>query len=150
MKTKHHPRYITLLALLLGCVLAACRPMPGIQGGPCKYDDHLGTATITRIEKTEDSKQQSGITGYEGFEVRFTFKPDTAIKDDLGAKAATWDHLFQIGSGTYPGPAYLQKYKLEVGKTFRATMSVITSGTCSPVIVKLDGVDSIDSFEGKH
>lgn len=149
MKTKHHPRSVTLLTLLLGYVLAACSPTPNIVGGPCKYDDHPGTATITKIEKTEASKQQSGSTGYEGFEVRFTFKPDTALKDELGAKAATWEHLLQIGSGTYPGPEYLQKYKLEVGKTFRGTMSVIKSGTCTPVIMKLDGVDSIDFFEGK-
>jgi hypothetical protein len=149
MKTFFRSHFIALLVFLIGCVVAACSPSFTKVGGPCKYDDHPGTATITRIEKTEASKQQKGVTGYEGFEVRFTFKPDAALKDGRGAKAATWEHLFQIGSGTYPGPEYLKKYKLEVGKTFRGTMSVITSGTCTPVIVKLDGVDSIDSFEGK-
>lgn len=144
-----HTLSVTFLVLLLCCFLPSCGARPDIVGGPCKYADHPGTATITRVEKTEASKQQSGSTGYEGFEVHFTFKPDAPLKDDLGAKAATWEHLFQIGSGTYPGPEYLKKYKLEVGKTFRGTMSVITSGTCTPVIIKLEGVDPIDFFEGK-
>ena len=134
---------------MLGGFLSSCGAGPDVVGGPCEYDDHPGTATIIRIEKTEASKQQSGISGYEGFEVHFTFKPDAAIKDGLGATATTWEHLFQISSGTYPGPEYLKKYKLEVGKTFRGTMSVINSGTCAPVIVKLDGVDSGDFFEAK-
>ncbi|HCN78939.1 MAG TPA: hypothetical protein DIT13_17320 [Verrucomicrobiales bacterium] len=148
MKTLHTMSF-AFLALLLGSVLSTCGGQPAIVGGPCTYDDHPGSATITRIEKTEASKQQSETTGYEGFEVRFTFKPDAPLKDDLGARAATWEHSFQIGSGTYPGPEYLAKYKLEAGKTFRGTMSVIQSGTCTPVIVKLEGVDPADFFEGK-
>lgn len=140
---------VPFLALFLCCILPACGAQREVVGGPCKYDDHPGTATITKIEKTEASKQQSGSTGYEGFEVRFTFKPDTALKDELGAKAATWEHSLTIGSGTYPGPEYLKKYKLEAGKTFRGTISIIKSGTCTAVIVKLDGVDPIDFFEGK-
>jgi hypothetical protein len=139
----------TLLVLLLGCFFQPCGAAPQIVGGPCKYDDHPGTATITKIVKTEASKQQSGSTGYEGFEVHLTFKPDSELKDGLGAKAAKWEHLFQIGSGTYPGPKYLEKYKLAARKTYRGTMSVITSGTCTPVIIKLDGVNPIDFFEGK-
>lgn len=147
---KMHPAHsVSFLILLLGCLLPSCGPRPDNDGGPCKYDDHPGLATITRIEKTEASKQQSGITGYEGFEVHFTFKPDAPLKDGLGAKAETWEHLVQLGSGTYPGPEYLKKYQLEVGKTFRGKLCVITSGTCTPVIVKLDGVDPIDFFEGK-
>lgn len=146
---KRQPIAVTLLALLLTCVLSSCGVKPDHVGGPCTYDDYPGTATITKIEKTENSKQQSGVTGYEGFEVLFTFKPDVPLKDSLGAQAATWEHLYQIGSGTYPGPEYLKKYQLEVGKTFRGTMSIIKSGTCTPVIMKLDGVDPIDFFEGK-
>ena len=149
MKTRH-TSFVTLLVMLLGCFLSACGGGSGVVGGPCKYDDHPGTATITRIEKSEASKQQSGRTGYEGFEVYLTFKPDAALKDGLGPKAATWEHLFQIGSGTYAGPEYLKKYNLAVGKTFRGTMSVISSGTCTPVSIKLDGVDPIDFFEGKR
>ena len=144
-----HTAALTFLVLLLGCFSQPCDAAPLKVGGGCKYDDHPGTATITKIVKTEASKQQSGSTGYEGFEVLFTFKPDAEIKDGLGAKAAKWEHLFQIGGGAYPGPQYLKKYKLEVGKTYRGTMSIITSGTCTPVIIKLDGVDPIDFFEGK-
>jgi hypothetical protein len=137
-----------LLVLLMGGLLPSCRVSPNVGGG-CKYDDFPGTVTIKSIEKTEASKQQKASIGYEGFEVLLTFKPDGAMKDGIGTAAVQRDHLFQLGSGTYPGPAYLKKYHLEAGKTYRGTMSVITAGTCTPVIVKMDGVDPIDFFEGR-
>jgi hypothetical protein len=121
-------------------------------GGPCTYDSYPGHATITRIEKTEQSKDQAkaiGGPGYEGYEVSFSFVTDKVIKQPWAKEALKKEHLLELQNSWYPGERYLKKYGLEKGKTLKCTLKAITSGTCTPVIFEFDEVNTIDYFETK-
>jgi hypothetical protein len=134
----------------LGNALAA--PV-GRLGGPCAYASYPGQAKITRIEKTEQSKEQAkavGGPGYEGFEVWFAFVTDKEVKQDWAKEALKKEHLLQLCNSWYPGERWLKKYGLEKGKTLKCTLKAITSGTCTPVLFEFDGVNATDYFETKQ
>lgn len=132
--------------------LATSMPIATAQkvGGPCTYDSYPGKATITKIVKTDASKAQakiSGSAGYEGYEIWFAFTPSKPLP------AGPWDErvrkpeLFQIGSGWYPGEKYIEKYGIKAGKEYAATLSIIKTGTCSPIGYDLKELSRTDFFE---
>lgn len=119
-----------------------------IVGGPCSYEDFEGECTFTSVEKTEESKLQSV---YEGFEVKFTFVPSKELeeyvfisREDVGR-----ENNFRLVNSWYPGSQYLEKYNIEEETVFSCTMSVMTDGTCSPVVFEFDEIDRIDYFESQ-
>jgi len=57
--------------------------------------------------------------------------------------------LFQIGSDQYPGEKYINKYDIKVGKEFLATLSIIKTGACSPILYDLQGLNRTDFFENE-
>lgn len=121
-------------------------------GGPCTYESYPGHATITRVEKTEQSKDQAkaiGGPGYEGYEVSFSFVTDKVIKQAWAKEALQKEHLLELQNSWYPGEQYLKKYGLKKGKPLKCTLKAITSGTCTPVIFEFDEVNTIDYFETK-
>lgn len=125
---------------------------PDRAGGPCTYESYPGQATITRIEKTDQSKDQAktiGGPGYEGFEVSFSFVTDMAIKQAWAKEALKKQHLLTLQNSWYPGVQFLKKYSLEKGNVLKCTLKAITSGTCTPVIFEFDEVNTIDYFETK-
>jgi len=129
--------------------LAASAPR---VGGPCTYDEYPGQAKITRVDKTELSKDQAKVTGgpgYEGYEVWFSFVTDREVKQDWAREALKREHSLQLKSSWYPGEKYLKKYGIEKGKTMKCTLKAITSGTCTPVIFEFDEVNTADYFETK-
>jgi len=154
------PKFLLLFVLI--SFLAACglqrgrdNEAPGPSepvkvGGPCFYSDYPGTATITRIEKTEESKRQartSGGPGYEGYEVWFVFETDQDIKAEWARESITREHQFRSANSWHPGPQYLQKYRIRVGGNYRCTLKVITSGTCTPIIFEFSQLKQDDYFE---
>jgi len=125
---------------------------PDRAGGPCTYESYPGQATITRIEKTEQSKDQAKVVGgpgYEGYEVSFLFVTDKAIKQAWAKEALKKEHLLDLRNSWYPGEQFLKKYGLEKGKVLKCTLKAITSGTCTPVVFEFDEVNTIDYFETK-
>jgi hypothetical protein len=44
----------------------------------------------------------------------------------------------------------VKKYGIKVGKEFPATLSIIKTGTCSPINFELRGLDRIDYFESQR
>ena len=44
----------------------------------------------------------------------------------------------------------VKKYGIKVGKEFPATLSIIKTGTCSPINFELKGLDRIDCFESRR
>jgi len=121
-----------------------------VIGGPCIYSHYPGRATITRIEKTEESKNQtktSGGPGYEGYEVWFVFKPDQEIKEDWARKSMERERLFRLANSWYPGPQYLKKYNIKVGNDYPCTLKVQTRGTCTPIIFEFGQLKRDDYFE---
>jgi hypothetical protein len=121
-------------------------------GGPCTYESYPGQATITRIEKTEQSKGQAktvGGPGYEGYEILFSFMTNKEIKQAWAKEALKREHLLDLRNSWYPGEQFLQKYGLEKGRVLKCTLKAITSGTCTPVVFEFDEVNTIDYFETK-
>jgi hypothetical protein len=124
-----------------------------LLGGPTAYEPYAGRATIVRVAKTDASKAQAtaiGGAGYEGFEVWFAFEADREIKQKWGQDAAGKDQLLQLVNSWYPGEKYLQKYGIAQGKTFPCVMKAAVSGTASPVIFELQGVNLADYFESQR
>ena len=139
-----------LVALLVDAAQAEERtnPMsPRLVGGLSTYDRYPGVATITRIQKTDASRAQLATARYEGFEVWFKFTPDQPIRQEWAAKKAEEEHLFLLMNSWYPGPRYIEKYGIAVGKQYRCTLAVLTSGTSAPLVFEFEGLDRCDFFE---
>jgi hypothetical protein len=140
---------ILAIFIATGCVATAQEPK---VGGPCKYDKYPGKATITKIEKTDTSIKQATLNasaGYEGFEIWYTFIPNKPLPAGPWNEIIREPKLFQLSSSLYPGEKYIKKYNVKVGKVFATTLSIIKSGTCTPNIYDLHGLDINDLFERK-
>jgi hypothetical protein len=145
----HCLRSVALVALAAFIVSGTSSRLQAQRvGGKSKYTKYAGTATITKVEKTKESDQNKG-KAKEGYEVWFTFKPAKKVKEALGRQylANHHEHQLTLMNGWHPGPEFLKKYGIEKDKEFKATLSVIVSGTTTPVILELDGVDRADYFE---
>ena len=144
---------ILILTLgLLNCNEAKSKKAvsPAKVGGPCDYVAYPGTATITRIEKTEKSSRQakvSGGAGYEGDEVWFVFKTDQEVKEERARKYIEKEHLFLLSNSWYPGSLYLEKYDVKVDSSYPCILSVIKKGTCTPIVFKFTELRRDDYFE---
>lgn len=141
--------FLLAAATLLG-IAASPAPSEPRVGGPCSYDKYPGKAKITKIVKTDASRQQAKEGwGYEGVEIWFTFTPDKPLpagrwwSDRVGGP-----QLFQLLS-CYPGEKYVEKYGIKEGKEFPATLSIIKEGACSPIGYDLKGLDPTDYFESR-
>lgn len=124
-------------------------PSPGKLGGPCEYTSYQGACTITSIEGTAVSEQQKGITGgprYEGFEILYHFEGRDSIPQRW-QELVSREHTLQLANSWYPGPKFIERYEIEVGKKFDCTVLLITKGTCTPVIFKFENIDQTDYFE---
>ena len=125
----------------------------GLVGGACEYADYPGEAVIVRVEKTSESLAQvkvAGGAGYEGYEVRFTFKSDQPLPEEGSRKALENEHSFQLANSWYVGTEYLAKYKIEPGAQLPCTLRIITKGTCTPMLFAFDGIDQTDYFEAQQ
>lgn len=125
----------------------------GKIGGPCEYDLYNGTAMICSVMQTSESIGQAeviGGPGYAGYEVRYEFTPSEElpvwVSDHLN-QSGNCGLLLQLCNSWYPGPAFLEKYNITEGAVFNATLWAIRSGTCTPVVIELEGVDRCDYFE---
>lgn len=128
------------------------KPAKPKVGGPCAYTDYPGTATVTRIERTEQSCQQAlatGGAGYPGVEVWFKYQSPAQISPDWARKVADREQLFRLANSWYPGEMYIDKYGIKVGNTYRCVLKIIKSGTCTPAIFKFPGCRDDDYFESK-
>lgn len=121
-------------------------------GGSCEYVDYTGTATITRMMSTDQSRVQAttlGGAGYPGFEIWFSFKTDAKIAQDWARKVVEREHPFRLANSWYPGERYINKYGIKVGNVYPCTLKIITRGTCTPAIFKFPGDKDRDYFESK-
>jgi hypothetical protein len=116
-------------------------------GGPCEYSRYKGKAVITSITP----KAMPGYHTrplYESYEVKFRFVTQEEIKESYG-KVQGKEHVLRLANSWYPGPKFLQKYNIEVGKSFDCYLNVITKGTCKPIIFDFPSIDLRDYFEIK-
>jgi hypothetical protein len=114
-----------------------------IGGGPCAYKKYRGRAKIISIKPKHENSGYS----HEIFEVKFAFTPDRKV-DEPFAQTDGKQFELQLTNSWYPGPRFLKKYGIEVGKEFDCYMKVITRGTCTPVIFEFPSIKLDDYFEG--
>lgn len=117
--------FVAVIFCLFVASSAGCRPIKA--GGECTYDVFVGTATITKIEPIEGSAPDGAVrvvfdTQFSGSKPtpKFYQHKDRAvvIKSPDGKTDAEW----------------LAAQKLTVDSKLRVEVSLITSGTCTPVI----------------
>ncbi|MDO8521605.1 MAG: hypothetical protein Q7S52_05815 [bacterium] len=124
-----------------------------VLGGGCSYEEMKGECRIISIAKTQNSLDQKNSSGYEGFEVKFSFIPPTGSQNNINVNGfdlndfMTKKSLLQLANSWYPGPQYLQKYNITEDAVFACTLKVESKGTCAPVVVDFDEVDTTDYFE---
>jgi hypothetical protein len=97
-------------------------------GGPCEYHRYEGSAEITSLRKTVDPYKKN----VESYEVKFRFIPASEIKESF-ARVTNREFLLEIGQSSYLSPEFVKQHDVQVGRTFRGYLLVITRGTCTPV-----------------
>ena len=121
---------------------------PRVVGGPCEYKQYKGKATITSISKKEIPENYGGPS-YESYEVKFSFFSEEEIEETYG-KVKGREYTLMLTNSWYPGPEFLEKYGIQVGKSFECYLKVITRGTCTPVLFDFPTIDFGDYFEHKR
>lgn len=135
------PCLLALLLLLPTMALALEGPR---VGGPCRYADFPGKATIVAV--TPATTTPGVATPSPARTVTFTFTPNAPL---------TGEPLFQPGkihtltltNGMAPGPRFTTKYGIAPGKVFACTLRLIRQGTCTPVLFAFPAIDLTDYFE---
>jgi len=129
------------------------QPASETIGGGCSYHTIAGSCKIASIVKTPESKQQESVTGYEGFDVEFTFAPNSSIVIPQDIKNILTPHESQyplrLINSWYPGSLYLVKYNIKENNVFDCQALVITKGTCLPIVFKFSKINLSDYFETK-
>lgn len=145
---------MTLFCLLILplCFAAQDGQITRRAGGPCSYNKYQGEAVFTKVKKIRDSKLERLLYGgqnYQGYEVWFTFKTKEDIKEKWALPMINKAQLFQLVNSWNPGPRFLKKYSIKKGAKFVCDLSIITSGTCSPIIFDFPKIDRADYFESR-
>ena len=117
-----------------------------VFGGQCEYKKYSGKAKIISIRKKGPNNY--GGPSYENYEVKFSFHTDEIIKERHGQVEGK-EYLLLLDNSFYPGPRFLKKYGIEVGKYFDCYLKVITRGTCTPVLFDFPTIDLSDYFENQ-
>ena len=128
--------------------LAAEKSAAGVVGGPCEYKQYKGKASITSIRKKEMPENYAGPS-YESYEVKFSFFSEEEIKEAYG-KVKGREYILMLTNSWYPGPKFLKKYGIKIGKSFECYLTVIVKGTCTPVLFDFPTIDLGDYFEHKR
>lgn len=116
-----------------------------LSTGPCTYKHYSGQAKIVSIEKSGAPKTTGGPS-YQQYEVRFLFTTGETL-DHAYAHLENQQQSLTLTNSWHPGPEFLRKYGIEVGKSFDCTLGIIQKGTCSPVVFDFPGIDRSDYFE---
>ncbi len=105
------------LIFALSFLVFSCNsnPKEPMVGGPCSYETTYHPAKVIDF----DSSMMDAL-----FEVNFHGKPDT-----LG---------FHELNNAYLTPEQVQQTGFSVGKTFKLAQDDIKTGTCTPVILRLE------------
>jgi hypothetical protein len=133
---------LSMSFVLLVFVSFACWGGGMIVGGPCEYKQYPGKAVITSITPGTEP----GKTPGESYVVKFTFSPEQEIQEEF-ARTAGKEFLLLLTNSTYPGPRFLEKYGIRVGKVFDCVMKVIVKGTCTPRIFEFPSIRLDDYSE---
>lgn len=136
----------TISIILVSVCWAIDKPVKRrVVGGPCEYKEYDGQARIVSMEKIEITDHPSGRRR-KVYDVRFCFYPEQEIKETF-ARVEGREYRLSLKNSKRPGPEFLRKYGVEVGKVFPCRLKVITRGTCTPTIFDFPTIDLGDYFE---
>lgn len=127
---------------------------PCIPGGRC-VNEILFTATITSIQKTDSSAHHLFMPGYEnicydGYEVKFAVTDSiSGVVTNTMVLSIQTDHPNMADGSTRvcPGPLFIEKYKLYVGRVL--TGKFLVDFWFHDGEVTFDSVDLHDGFENE-
>jgi len=108
-----------------------------VVGGSCQYKKYKGRAEIISITK-------KGVP--DSYEVKFSFHSDQEIKETF-AQTKGREFPLMLSNFSHPGPKFLEKYGIEVGRVFDCYLNVITKGTCTPIIFEFPSINLDDYIE---
>lgn len=114
-------------------------------GGPCTYKYYDGKATIVSVNKYDGEKAIGG-PNYEQYEVRFIFKTDADLPRQY-ENVLDQEHSLLLMNSWHPGPAFIEKYGIQEGRTFDCSLGVIQKGACTPYVFNFSEIDRTDYFE---
>jgi hypothetical protein len=100
-----------------------------VVGGPCEYKLYAGHAKIISISRAIEFAGSSR----KKYEVKFSFTPNLKIEESF-AQTEGREYPLLLKNNSYPDQAFLEKYRIEVGKMFDCVMKVIVRGTCTPIL----------------
>ena len=147
--------FFVIFAIIIGCCgdalvgaldLEQEESVSRVVGGPCEYKEYRGKATIVSIRKKDWPKSHGGSL-YENFEVRFSFFSEEEIKESFATKVEEREYTLMLANSWHPGPKFIEKYGIEVGKIFDCYLKVITKGACTPILFDFPTIDLSDYFE---
>ncbi len=123
---------LNVCGALLLLVIPTCRPP--MVGGPCKYADTPGMATIVSVEPAPDGALN--CTNHP-VEVVFDFTPTNA-----GTGGAATGRTLTIGEGLNPPLSWVQAEGLIVGSQHPCVRHDIIEGTCTPILYSFPDIDT--------
>lgn len=135
-------KMIELLIVFFICVSSAYAADEPLAGGPCEYKQYNGRANIISITVKSEAHNDS----HETYRVKFAFTSDQEIQENF-AQTEGKEFVLLLNNSNYPGPKFLEKYEIQVGKVFDCHMKVITRGTCTPVVFEFPTIRLDDYFE---
>lgn len=120
--------------LITSLFCASCKEE---DGGPCRYNDTAGTATIVAIRQPP---QNVYSCPNDPVEVDFNFVPSDVSRADLQADNVR----VTVGSGANPNRAYILAKGFGEGNVMPCIREDIGHGACTPIIYTFPGVDLSD------
>jgi hypothetical protein len=127
-------RIIALIesVLLISVLVLGAPPI----GGSCAYSTYVGQAVITRIAPVGGSS-----SAYDAF---FRFTTRQTIAEDWAQGEGGKENPLSMASGI---DGKLSELHIKPGNSYGCTLSVITSGACTPLIYALKPPSSSDGID---
>jgi len=131
-----------ILLLFLGIGL----PAPGFSQPPadsrCDYEE-------IPIETKISSVKQFASSGSAKHEVRFVVLLTPQLSTKVENRVYGRDFQMLLSNKTFPGPLFLEKYKISAGKVFDCIFHLIIRGTCRPYYFEFPEIKLDDYFESQ-
>jgi len=113
-----------------------------IIGGMCEYVVYSGEIRVLSIKRTERSKLQTRMYGgpdYEGYEITYRFIANEKIEESFAEDWIKEEQVFRFFNSWFPSEEYIIMHKIETGKSYPAEIMVIEKGTCTPILIEVEG-----------
>jgi len=138
-----HLSWLVILLWLSTCTITLAQDH-SLAGGECEYEPYTGKVKITSIVQNNSSIKST----HELYEVKFIIlsMPDL---DEKRSWIKGREFMLLLDNSSFPGPLYLKKYGIAVGKVFDCFCHVITRGTCSPIFFTFPEIRLDDYFESQ-